>query len=66
MDNNKELQEKTWTEKQPGKASSFHSKESISVIDQALFVKSDAEKKLVKKINYTFMPFACLILFIQV
>lgn len=29
-------------------------------------VMSDVEKKLVRKINWTFMPYVCLILFIQV
>ncbi|KAI7892323.1 major facilitator superfamily domain-containing protein [Mucor mucedo] len=38
--------------------------ESCSV-DSLPFVQSDAEKKLVKKINYTFMPFVCVLLFIQ-
>ncbi|KAI8054193.1 major facilitator superfamily domain-containing protein [Gilbertella persicaria] len=28
-------------------------------------MKTEAEKKLLRKINFTFMPFACLILFIQ-
>lgn len=35
-------------------------------VDSLPFVQSDAEKKLVKKINYTFMPFVCVLLFIQV
>jgi hypothetical protein len=30
------------------------------------FEKSAAEKKLVRKINWTLMPFVCVILFIQV
>lgn len=40
--------------------------ETYSVISKDQFVQSDAEKKLVKKINWIFMPFVCCILFIQV
>ncbi|GAA5800692.1 major facilitator superfamily domain-containing protein [Helicostylum pulchrum] len=39
--------------------------ETHSVISNDPFVQSEAEKKLVKKINWTFMPFVCCILFIQ-
>lgn len=35
-------------------------------VDNLPFVQSEAEKKLVRKINYTFMPFVCVLLFIQV
>jgi hypothetical protein len=39
---------------------------SIEQQQEAPFVKSEAERKLVKKLNWTFMPFVCLIVFIQV
>lgn len=35
-------------------------------LEQIPFVKSEAEKKLVRKLNWTFMPFVCLIIFVQV
>jgi hypothetical protein len=38
----------------------------VSFVQDRPFEKSEAEKKLVKKINRTFMPYACAILFIQV
>jgi hypothetical protein len=44
-------------------ASSFVTKERNR---QNEFTKSPAERKLVKKINYTFMPFVVFIIFIQV
>ena len=34
--------------------------------DNETILKSPAEKKLVRKINYTFMPLVILILFVQV
>lgn len=49
------------------KAESINSIEKIEACSiNVPFVQSEAEKKLVKKINYTFMPFVCLLLFIQV
>ncbi len=56
------------------KTSSFSSDvkdiEEHSVIEEKITSKahvySSAEKKLLKKINWTFMPFVCVSLFIQV
>lgn len=39
---------------------------SSSMMEETPFVPSEAEKKLVQKINWTFMPFVCLLIFIQV
>lgn len=46
--------------------SSFKSKDSISIEENVPYVQSEEEKKLVKKINWTFVPFVVVILFIQV
>lgn len=35
-------------------------------VSKATFVKSEAEKRLVRKINYTLLPFIGAIVFIQV
>lgn len=40
--------------------------ETQHVEKTAQHVMSSVEKKLVRKINWTFMPYVCLILFIQV
>lgn len=50
-------------EKEAVAASSIAAQEDNSVVP---FTQRKAEKKLVKRINWTFIPFACLILFIQV
>lgn len=43
-----------------------HTTEHVNADPGMPFEKSAAEKKLFKKINWTFMPFVCVILFIQV
>jgi hypothetical protein len=54
------------------KTSSFNSKlekEEIEIVapqEENPFTQSEAERKLVKKMNWTFAPFLCLVLFIQV
>ena len=56
------------------KMTSFNSKNEVNEIELSLtekskenhFVPSPEERKLVKKLNYTFMPFVCMIVFIQV
>lgn len=35
-------------------------------VSKATFIKSEAEKRLVRKINYTLLPFVGAIVFIQV
>jgi hypothetical protein len=54
------------------KAASFHSSDKVHSTSSddgskdVPFVKSEAEKRLVRKINYTLMPFVGAIIFIQV
>lgn len=54
------------------KTASFNSKDELEEIEetssrtQPEFKPSEEEKKLVRKINWTFMPYVCLIVFIQV
>lgn len=55
------------------KPSSFVSKNEQEHIEtfttaskEAPFVPSKEEKKLVKKLNWTFMPYVCVLVFIQV
>lgn len=54
------------------KTASFNSKDELEEIEETSsrkegeFKPSEEEKKLVKKINWTFMPYVCLIVFIQV
>lgn len=45
---------------------SKYSKEEVAHQEQAPFVYSDAEKKLVRKMNWRFAPFLLVILFLQV
>lgn len=53
------------------KTASFNSKDELEEIEetssrtQPEFKPSEEEKKLVRKINWTFMPYVCLIVFIQ-
>jgi hypothetical protein len=48
------------------KPSSFVSKDEFQTEEQVPFVKSEAEVKFVKKMNMRFIPFVCVILFLQV
>lgn len=57
------------------KTTSFNSKNELEEIEERAqsisqkdhhFVPSPEEKKLVRKLNWTFMPYVCLIVFIQV
>lgn len=45
---------------------SRYSKEEVAHQEQAPFVYSEAEKRLLKKMNYRFAPFILVILFLQV
>ncbi|CEP16023.1 hypothetical protein [Parasitella parasitica] len=47
------------------KRSSFASKDEFQTEEKVPFVKSEAEIKFVKKMNLRFIPFVCLILFLQ-
>lgn len=48
------------------KPSSFVSKDEFQTQEQVPFEKSEAEIKFVKKMNRHFIPFVCIILFLQV
>ncbi|KAI8645526.1 major facilitator superfamily domain-containing protein [Parasitella parasitica] len=47
------------------KSSSFASKDEFQTDEQVPFAKSEAENKFVRKMNIRFIPFVCLILFLQ-
>lgn len=53
-------------QKMDEKPSSFVSKDEFQTEEQVPFVKSEAEVKFVKKMNMRFIPFVCVILFLQV
>lgn len=48
------------------KPSSFVSKDEFETQEQVPFEKSEAEVKFVSKMNRHFIPFVCVILFLQV
>lgn len=48
------------------KPSSFVSKDEFQTQEQVPFEKSEAEIKFVSKMNRHFIPFVCIILFLQV